>query len=131
MCRDHSDFRPVLASFPENPSLDDMIDAIIDFSQKHRLFPELLAVIEDSYPRQFERHYPEIFNDGQLQQEAEQAPHAPEQHRGSEPPGGIPGLSETTDRTRTTETSIVHTPVSVPDDGGDWGVSVTMTYTEH
>jgi hypothetical protein len=58
---DRPEFRPVDGHFGPNSSLEDMIDAVIDYCRTQVLFAELLAEIRELNPRQFSRHKAQIF----------------------------------------------------------------------
>jgi hypothetical protein len=63
-CRDSPTFRPMLSHFALNPSLEDMIDVLVERSQRQDLLPELLAGIEQANPRQYDKHRAQIMSEG-------------------------------------------------------------------
>lgn len=55
-CQDRTDFRPVLVQLGYNPTLADMVDAVLVHCQTKLLFGELLAAVKSENPRQYERY---------------------------------------------------------------------------
>jgi 3',5'-cyclic AMP phosphodiesterase CpdA len=55
-CQDRPVFRPLLGNFGPGSSLEDRIDAVLTYSDKRLLFPELLAEIRHYNPRQYGRY---------------------------------------------------------------------------
>jgi len=63
-CYDRSAFRFILGEFGPDSSLNDMIDAVIEQSEKHALLAELLAAIQEVNPGQFERYRERLVETG-------------------------------------------------------------------
>jgi len=59
-CRDRSAFSPVLSRFGPMFSLEDMIDALLEYCQKRLLFAELLSEVRRFNPRQYDRYAPQL-----------------------------------------------------------------------
>jgi tetratricopeptide (TPR) repeat protein len=57
-CQEHSALEPVLVHLPSEASLADMTDILIDYCDKHSLFPDLLCAIEKVNPRQYVKYEP-------------------------------------------------------------------------
>jgi hypothetical protein len=52
-CEDRPIFRPVVARFGPGMGLDDSVDEVITYCRTRLLFPELLAAVEETNPRQY------------------------------------------------------------------------------
>lgn len=59
-CRDRAIFSPVQSRFGPSPSLEDVIDGLVEYCQKRLLFPELLSEIRLVNPRQYERYLSQL-----------------------------------------------------------------------
>jgi hypothetical protein len=59
-CQDRPLFRPIIDRFGLRHGLDDMVDEAIVYCEIRQLWPELLAEMEQEYPRQYERFEPYI-----------------------------------------------------------------------
>jgi hypothetical protein len=59
-CRDRPVFSPLQSRFGPNPSLEDVIDSLVEYCEKRLLFPELLSEIRMANPRQYERYLPQL-----------------------------------------------------------------------
>ena len=60
-CQDRSPFQQVLDQFSPNSSLEDMTAIVIDYCRTRVLFPDLLSEISAHNPKQYERHFAEIY----------------------------------------------------------------------
>lgn len=56
-CRDRQAFRPVLTHFGQKYSQEEVVDVLLEYCRTRVLFPDLLAEIHKSNPKQYERHY--------------------------------------------------------------------------
>ena len=54
-CHDRPTFRPIVDRFGPASGLDDMVDEVITYCEKHLHFDELLAGIQQENPEQYER----------------------------------------------------------------------------
>lgn len=59
-CLDHSKFTPILYNVGRDCSLDEMVDAVVDYCRRHLLFYELLAEVERANPQQYARFDSEL-----------------------------------------------------------------------
>jgi hypothetical protein len=56
-CQDRFDFRPILDRCGPGTSLEDMIDALVEYCEKRDLFTELLQEAKEFNPTQYRRHF--------------------------------------------------------------------------
>jgi hypothetical protein len=61
LCQEHPTLRPALTQFEQNPSLDGMIDVLIEYCRTQDLFSDLLGAVEAANPRQFARYRDDLF----------------------------------------------------------------------
>jgi predicted phosphodiesterase len=55
LCYDHPTFRSILTRMGPNDGLNDMVDAVMTYCEKHVHFDELLAEVQRASPRQYAR----------------------------------------------------------------------------
>lgn len=55
-CQDRPTFRPVIDDFGPGFSFNDMIDAVIEYCLRKQILEDLLSEMEESSPRQYEKH---------------------------------------------------------------------------
>lgn len=56
LLQDRSEFHSILAKIVQEDSLSEMIDIVIGYCQRQRLFPELLEEIKKRNPKQYDRY---------------------------------------------------------------------------
>jgi hypothetical protein len=59
-CHDRPTFYPIVDRFGPEYGLDDMVDEVITYCEKHLLFDELLAEIKEYNPKQYARFAPRV-----------------------------------------------------------------------
>ncbi|MGD8626024.1 MAG: hypothetical protein PVJ34_15915 [Anaerolineae bacterium] len=64
-CQDRPVFRPALRKFGPKSTMEERVDALLEFSEKRVLIQTLLSEIQSVNPRQYER-YEEQFGEGNL-----------------------------------------------------------------
>lgn len=55
LCQSHPDLRPVLDDLDADPSLNEVVDAVVDHVERHDLYAVLLALVREHNPRQYAR----------------------------------------------------------------------------
>ncbi len=55
LCQSHPDLRPVLDDLDADPSLNEVVDAVVDHVERHDLYDVLLALVREHNPRQYAR----------------------------------------------------------------------------
>lgn len=63
ICREDVHFAPVLDLVGPNSSLEEVIDALFEYSCTRLLVPDLISVVRECNPRQYERHLPRLFGE--------------------------------------------------------------------
>jgi hypothetical protein len=61
-CQDCALFRPIDARFGPGQGLNDMVDEVVEYCEKHALLNELLSEVEKANPRQFARFEPRLWS---------------------------------------------------------------------
>jgi len=60
-CQERSDFRSILADCGPNPSMEEVIDALIEHCRTQVLFEELFSEIQAINPKQFARYHMQLY----------------------------------------------------------------------
>lgn len=60
LCQSHSDLRPVLDDLDADPSLNEVVDAVVDHVERYDLYDVLLALVREHNPRQYARFEPRL-----------------------------------------------------------------------
>lgn len=60
LCQSHPDLRPVLDDLDADPSLNEVVDAVVDHVERHDLYEVLLALVREHNPRQYARFEPRL-----------------------------------------------------------------------
>jgi len=60
LCQSHSDLRPVLDDLDADPSLNEVVDAVVDHLERYDLYDVLLALVREHNPRQYARFEPRL-----------------------------------------------------------------------
>lgn len=60
LCQSHPELRPVLDDLDVNPSLNEVVDAVMDHVERHDLYDTLLALVREHNPRQYARFEPRL-----------------------------------------------------------------------
>jgi formylglycine-generating enzyme required for sulfatase activity len=61
-CQDYPIFRLVVTRFPMNRSLQDTVDVLIEYCYTYGLFADLLGVVQELNPRQYERFADRLYD---------------------------------------------------------------------
>lgn len=77
-CRDHPAFHPLIADFGPGQGLNDMVDAVIDYCEKQRLWAQFLGQVRQRFPYEYTR-FSAQFDPGAV------LPDAPCPYRGLQP----------------------------------------------
>lgn len=66
LCRDNSATRPILDLFSPNDGLDNMVEKVLDYCERHLLWDEFLAAVEQNNPRQYARFKSRLQDTGSI-----------------------------------------------------------------